>query len=48
MKKISTIQTTETYTPKSKLVIELEKTKDFAKLVTEFNKARAAQAPEKK
>ena len=47
VKKISTIMTTETYTPKAKLVIELERTADFKKLVVEFNKTRAAQAPTK-
>ena len=47
VKKISTIMTTETYTPKAKLVIELEKTADFKKLVADFNKARAAQTPAK-
>ena len=39
--------TTETYTPKAKLVIELERTADFKKLVAEFNKTRQATAPVK-
>ncbi len=30
--------TTETYTPKAKLIIELEKTADFKRLVQEFDK----------
>ena len=36
--------TTETYTPKAKMILELEKTTDFKKLVTDYKKAREEEA----
>lgn len=35
--------TSETYTPKAKLIVELERTADFKKLVQEFDKALEAK-----
>lgn len=46
-KKISTVMTKETYTPKAKLVLELERTADFKKLVADYNKAREEEAKKK-
>ncbi|MDR3737332.1 MAG: hypothetical protein P4L10_17620 [Acidobacteriaceae bacterium] len=35
--------TTETYTPKAKLILEVERTADFKRLVQEFDKSLEAK-----
>ncbi len=39
--------TAETYTPKAKLILELERTADFKKIMAEYNKTREEETKKK-